>query len=300
MRLAPAAPARTGADGKKLGPPARGRAWVLAMKRPKVSAVEYAVTGLLMCLSIGAAGCAGASPEDAKVAQAEYGLANDAFHKQRYREALAHVEKALEHDENNAEASYLGAMIMLVFCASDEQSPDCRYDEAERFLRLSLEAEPDMRDAKNALGVVLVHRDQPAAAIEVLKPLAEDMLYRSPEKAWGNLGWAYLEAGQPDQAIDALKRAVASQPNFCVGFYRLGLAYEKKNEHAAARQALTRAVSIEEGDCARLQAAYWARARVLARLRLQAEMRDDLETCRDLAANTDIGQQCAKRLVVAP
>lgn len=268
------------------------------MKRLGVSAVEYASKGLMMCLFMGIMmGCGGAGPEEAQVAQAEYGLANDAFHKQRYREALAHVETALGHDDRNEEAAYLGAMIMLVFCATDEQSPDCRYTEAERFLRMALEAEPTMRDATNALGVVLVHQNKPVEAATLLKPLAEDILYRSPEKAWGNLGWAYLEAGKTDQAIEALKRAVASQPSFCVGHYRLGLAYEKQREYAAARQALTRAVSIEEGDCGRLQAAFWARSRVLARLQRQPEMVADLEKCRELAAASDIGKKCARQLV---
>ncbi len=243
-----------------------------------------------------AAGCGGAGPEDIKVAEAEYGLANDAFHKQRYREALAHVEMALNHDEDNVEAAYLGAMCMLVFCANDETSPDCRYDAAEKFLRQALKSDGEMRDAKNALGVVLVHQKRPLEAVAVLKPLAEDILYRSPEKAWGNLGWAYLEANQLPKAIEALKRAVASQPNFCVGHYRLGVAYQTQGEFAAARQSLTRAVSIEEGDCGRLQAAFWARSQVLAKLQLADEMVEDLEKCRELSTVTDIGKKCARKL----
>jgi Tfp pilus assembly protein PilF len=264
------------------------------MMRTAVSTAAW--VGVCASLALGAAGCAGAGPEDVNVGKAEYGLANDAFHKGRYREALGHVNTALDHDDENADAAYLGAMVMLMFCANDEASSDCRYDEAERFLRLALEADPDMRDAKNALGVVLVHSERAGEAIEVLAPLAKDILYRSPEKAWGNLGWAYLEADQTDQAIDALKRSVAAQPLFCVGHYRLGLAYEKEGEYAAARQALTRAVTIEEGDCGKLQAAFWARARVLARLSKEAEMREDLEKCQELAASTAIGQQCSRRL----
>ncbi len=252
-------------------------------------------------LLFGSSACATrAGVDDVRVAQAEYGLAGDAFHRGRYREALEHVEKALDLDEANADAAYLGAMVMLVFCADDEQSPDCRYDEAERYLRAALEANPKMRDATNALGVALVHRDQPLEAIEVLKPLARDMLYRSPEKAWGNLGWAYLEAGQHDKAIPALKRAVAAQPLFCVGHYRLGLAYEKKGEHVAARQSLTRAVGIEEGQSSRLQAAFWARARVQEKLGLRAEVRQDLQRCSELARTTEVGMACTRRLETRP
>jgi Tfp pilus assembly protein PilF len=240
----------------------------------------------------------GPSAEDAKLAQAEYDLAADAFHRGRLRESLDHVEKSIEVDEDNADAHYLGAMVLLSFCAQDVSSPDCRFDEAERYMRGALKADPEMRDAKNALGVILVHQKRPREAITVLEPLSRDILYRSPEKAWGNLGWAYLERGRVDDAIAALKRAVAAQPLFCVGHYRLGLAYEKKREYAAARQALTRAVTIQEGGCDRLQAAYWARARVLQRLGRTAEVRKDLKRCRDLTLDTEEGRACAARLEV--
>lgn len=259
----------------------------------RLVAAALAVGSLSACSS-------GASLEDAKVAQAEYDLAADAFHNGRLREALDHVEKSIDRDEESSDTHYLGAMILLVFCAQDEASPDCRFEEAERYIRSALEADPEMRDAKNALGVILVHEKKPSEAIAVLEPLSRDMLYRSPEKAWGNLGWAYLEAGRTDDSIAALKRAVASQPLFCVGHYRLGLAYEKKREYAAARQALTRALSIQEGGCDRLQAAYWARARVLERLGRTAELRKDLKRCRELTSDTQEGRACARRLEALP
>lgn len=262
---------------------------------------NFAVLALVLVVVVGASGCSlGPGPEDVKVSQAEYGLANDAFQRGQYRQALDHVEKALERDDANVDAAYLGGMIMLVFCAQDDTSPDCRYERAEHYLRVALAADPEMRDAKNALGVVLVHQGRPDEAIEILAPLSKDMLYRSPEKAWGNLGWAYLEAGQIDEAIPALKRAVASQPLFCVGYYRLGLAYEKKGEYAAARQAFTRAVATEGGQCERLQAAFWGRARVESKLGRHAAVQKDLEKCRDLAAMTLVGKKCAARLEKGP
>ncbi|MEM1034486.1 MAG: tetratricopeptide repeat protein [Myxococcota bacterium] len=263
-------------------------------------------TALRMALTIATAtfgvGCfwAGPSAEDVKVAEAEYGLANDAFARQKYRAALDHVERALERDETNAEAAYLGAMVMLVFCAQDETSTDCRYPRAEAFIRQALAAKPDMRDAQNALGVVLVHLDRPSEAVEVLEPLSRDMLYASPEKAWGNLGWALLEANRVDEAIPALKRAVAAQPLFCVGHYRLGLAYQRTKAFKAARQAFTRAVAIEEGQCGRLQVAFWERARVQKKLGHLDGMRSDLLRCRDLGKVTQVGKKCAARLARNP
>jgi type IV pilus assembly protein PilF len=227
---------------------------------------------------------------------AEYDLARDEFQKQRLREALDHVQKALKLNPDNADAAYLGAAILLAFCAIDERSSDCRFEEAEGFARKAVAAAPEHRDAKNALGVILVHEKRYDEAIAILKPLAGDILYGSPEKAWGNLGWAYLLRGNLDEAIDALRRAVAAQPLFCVGNYRLGLAYEKKGDLALARDALTRAVDTDRPECKRLQDAFSARARVAAKQGRRDEARADLERCRDLGKSTPVGRSCEAQL----
>lgn len=257
------------------------------------------LTGGLAALTLmSGSGCflATGGGKDSRVAQAKYDLANEAFQQARYRVALEHVDQALDEDEGHAEAAYLGGMVMLVFCAQDETSPDCRYERAEAFFRRALKAKPDMRDAKNALGVVLVHQKRPQEAVEVLEPLTRDILYRSPEKAWGNLGWALLRAGETDRALAALKRSVAAQPLFCVGHYRLGLAYEKKGQHASAHRALSRALEIDKGGCQRLQVAFLARARVAMQLGKQADARRDLERCQELAEVTEVGRECRTKL----
>jgi tetratricopeptide (TPR) repeat protein len=227
---------------------------------------------------------------------AEYDLGRDSFQNGRLREALAHVEKALSLDGDNADAAFLGATVLLQFCSHDERSSDCRFSEAERFARRAMSANPELRDAANTLGVILIHEKKYDDAIGVLKPLANDILYNFPEKAWGNLGLAYLEKGSADEAIDALRRAVATQPLFCVGQYRLGLAFEKKGELAAARDAFSKAVETDHPDCQRLQDAYDARARVEGKLGRREDARADLERCRDIASSTSVGQRCAAAL----
>jgi len=236
----------------------------------------------------------GASSEQQSLA--EYDIARDDFQKGRLREALDHVDKALSLNEDNADAAYLGATVMIGFCAKDERSSDCRYDQAEKFARKAIAANADLRDAKNMLGVILVHERRYEDAIGVLKPLANDILYGSPEKSWGNLGWAYLERGNVDEAIDALHRAVAAQPLFCVGQYRLGLAYEKKGEFGAARDAFTKAVDTASPECQKLQDAFDARARVAMKQGLRDEARADYEKCRDIASTTTAGQRCSAQL----
>ena len=231
---------------------------------------------------------------------AEYDLGRESFQNARLREALDHTEKALKLDDGNADAAFLGATILLQFCSHDERSSDCRYPEAEQYARRAIAANAELRDAKNTLGVILIQEKKYDDAIGVLAPLANDILYNFPEKAWGNLGLAYLEKGNADEAIDALRRAIAAQPLFCVGEYRLGLAFEKKGELAAARDAFSKAVDTDHPDCKRLQDAFDARARVSGKLGQHDEARADLERCRDIAATTPVGQRCAAALGGTP
>jgi Tfp pilus assembly protein PilF len=260
-------------------------------------AVVLGCFGAVSCFgALGCAGLIGPDPRDARIAHAEYELAADAFHRHRYRVALGHITHSIDLDADNPRANYLRAMTLLAFCVIDEGSPDCRYADAEHWTRRSLELDPELRDARNVLGVILVHRGKPREAVAVLRPLADDILYRSPEKAWGNLGWAHLEAGQTDLAIAALKRAVAAQPRFCVGHYRLGLAYEKKGEHVAARHALNRALTVAEGRCARMQDAFWARSRVFRALGETAALQEDLLRCHELGERTRVGRRCGRAL----
>ena len=228
-------------------------------------------------------------------AVAEYDLARDLFlTRGNARAALKHALKAAELDDENADANHLVSLIYLFFCATSEV--ECRLEEAERFARLALEANEDLREAKNTLGVVLIHQKRYDAAVEVLKPLAEDILYPTPETAWGNLGWAYLLKGDTNGAIEALSRALALQPEFCVGGYRLALAYEKKEDYEAALEAVTRALDTDRPECRALQDAYKVRARLRMRLKDRDGAKDDLERCRDLDDETDSGRECAAAL----
>ncbi len=243
-------------------------------------------------------GCSRQGPgaqDPVRQSESEYDIARDLWlNRGRLREALEHSLEAVQLDEDNADAQHLTALIYLDFCA---RSPaECRLPEAEAHARKALEIRPDFREARNTLGVTLIHAKKARDAIGVLKPLSDDILYQTPEKAWGNLGWAYLEAGDTDRAIDALRRSIAAQPMFCVGSYRLGLAYERKGELGAALDALTRALETQAPECSRLQDAVAARARVAARLGQVDRARADLTRCVELAASTETGKNCRSML----
>ncbi len=242
----------------------------------------------------------GCSPSDPKVpsggdpermSESETDIAKDLWlRRNQPREALGHALDAVDLDDQNAEAHHLVALLYLDLC---RRSPDdCRLPEAERHARRAVEVKKDYREARNTLGVVLIHRKKYADAVAVLRPLTADILYQTPENAWGNLGWAYLEQGQLDPAVDALSRSVAAQPLFCVGNYRLGLAYERKRQPAQALAALDRALNTEDPACHALQEAYLARARVRLQLGQLDDAQDDLDRCVALQKSTPAGKEC--------
>ena len=226
-----------------------------------------------------------------RMSESETDIAKDLWlRRNQPREALGHALDAVELDGENAEALHLVALLYLDLC---RRSPDdCRLAEAERHARAAVEVKRDYREAINTLGVVLIHRQKYDDAIAVLKPLTADILYQTPENAWGQLGWAYLEQGALDAAIDALSRAVAAQPMFCVGNFRLGLAHERRGEPAQALAALDRALGTEDPGCRSLQEAYFARARVHSKLGQLDDARDDLDQCIALKRSSQTGKDC--------
>lgn len=260
---------------------------------------------MLLQVSALVVACSGTKGSQAPNAQSlerqsdsEYDLARDLFEKGNPRASLDHAHKAVALNEDNDKAQYFVAVIHLSFCSTNRglDGVDCKLAEAERYARAALKANPDFRDAKNLLGQILVNEKRCKEAIPVLEPLTKDPAYVHPYFAWGNLGEAQLCDGQVDSAIQSLRNAVA-EPRFCVGHYRLGLAYEKKGDLGAADESLTAAVSAAP-ECDKLQDAWWARCRVRKQLGNQ-EWKKDCEKCRDISADTKTGKLCAPLLAIA-
>ena len=104
-----------------------------------------------------------------------------------------------------------------------------------------------------------------------------------------------MKGGRIDEGIASLKNSI-TEPRFCVGHYRLGVAYALKGDLVDADQSLTRAVSVDSPDCRNLQDAWGERARVRVRLGRAADARADFEKCRDLSAETLTGKGCVEGL----
>lgn len=246
--------------------------------------------------------CSGRGPNAPGVnpeaqSDAEYDLARDYFYKGQPRPALDHCRKAVELNDENAKALYFASTIQLFFCSGKLEltDPDCRLADAEKYVREAIKVKPDFREAKNTLGQILILEKRYPEAITVLEPLTRDPAFESSYLAWGNYGWAQVLAGQVDQGIESLKNAV-TEPRFCVGDYRLGIAYEKKGDLAAAEQSLTNALNVDAPECKNLQDAWQERAAVRMKLGKLADARADYQKCRDISADSLAGKSCVEAL----
>ena len=233
------------------------------------------------------------SPE--RQSESEYDLAVDTYHKQDYRQALDHVLKAIELNDENAKANKFAAELYVLFCDKGEDLtvPDCHIDLAEKYARQAVKADDHFIDAKNTLASVFILEKKYKEAIEIYSAIVKDPTYETMYLAWGNLGWAQVQAGQLDEGIRSLKNA-STEPRFCVGFYRLGVAYEKKGDNQAALSSYTQALGNE--NCQKLQDGFSGRARVELSLGKAQEARADLEKCKEIAAESKTGKACSKEL----
>ncbi len=234
--------------------------------------------------------------DPAKVSRSEYDLATDLWTRQREpRQALEHALRAAELDRDNADAAHLVSLIYLDFC-QNSRIGECRLSDAEHYARRAIRAQADLLPAQNTLAVILVHQKRYDEAIAILKPITTNILYGTPEIAWGNLGWAYLEKGDLTRAISALNRAVAAEPLFCVGNYRLGCAYHRAGQLASARDSLDRALETPAPGCAALQDAYFERAQVHLELGEREQARADYDRCISLDRRSRTGERCSTLL----
>jgi len=253
----------------------------------------------------GSAGCysktttapVGADPERQSISEFNLGL--DSFNHNDFRVALAHALRAVELDGQNGRALYLASAVYLGFCNGlrEDSDPDCRLADAEKFARRTVKVAPTYPDAKNLLGEILVHEKRFAEAVAVLKPLVNDPTYTSMNLAWANLGWAQVLSGDLDGGIGSLKNSV-TDPRFCLGFYRLGMAYETKGDLTQADANLSNAV---DGDsCKNFQVAFEERGKVRVKLGHAEMARSDFEHCKGLAAETLAGKRCTEALEAKP
>ena len=216
--------------------------------------------------------------------------------------AFKTLHKAIEINPSNTRAHLLLGKLFLL---NRDDNPALFDQKAEQHLReviaiqasdrASDEGAASVAEAHNDLGVLYNLRGHFHKAVPEFEAAIADLFNREAHMAWGNLGWSLLELHQYSAAIDALTRAVKLRRDFCVGHYRLGLAYAAEKQFDRAEQAFTAALEVDP-RCERFQHAW--RDRALARMHLGSrdDARLDFERCVEIGPKTPEGQACSRNL----
>lgn len=239
-----------------------------------------------------AVACGTVGSADAVVrGQKEYELAVGMMGEQNIAAAFEHLFKAIELDHRNPEAHLLLGNLYLL--REDFAKAEVELREARKLgEKNDAYGPPFVAEVENSLGVVLVHMKRYDDAIATLRGAASNILNRNPHLAWGNLGWAYYEKGQYQEALQALTQSVRQQSRFCLGFYRLGKTYVAIRDFERAEDALTRCLEVTDTDCRNLQDAWHLRGEARAKLGLRQDAIADFERCVELASDSDAGRAC--------
>ena len=250
----------------------------------------------VLTLGTAALGCAGGpTREQVQQAQREYDLGVGLWGEQNVAGAFEHLLEAIRLDPDNSEAHLMLGNLYMIHRHDFDQA-ETHFQEAIRAngaapLRSGLEA-----DARNSLGVLYIHAERLDEATVVLRESAADLMNREPAVAWTNLGWAYQQQGQSDQALEALSQAVRLSPMLCMAWYRIGETRRSQERWDDAEDALNRALEVENETCQSLQAAWRLRGEVRAQLGHREEATGDLERCVELSPDTDDGRACRQTL----
>ncbi len=270
------------------------RPWLAVSPRSPMT--DSRLIFLLLASGAIASGCDQKVKNAELQADAHADLAREAFQQGDVRLALDEAQQAIIFDDANARAHHLATAALLGLCAGDEGpgSPDCRLDLAEMHARRAMALDATDRNARNTLGsVLLLEGNKAAEAMEVLKPLTHDPAYASAHLAWANYGWAQLQLGDANGAVDSLRRSVR-EPRFCVGWYRLSLAFDAAGRMTDAEDAVSRAVTEKSPECQSLQDAWKFRGELRTRLGKVPDARADFAVCEKLAPSTTAGRACQK------
>jgi Tfp pilus assembly protein PilF len=97
----------------------------------------------------------------------------------------------------------------------------------------------------NNLGVVYLDIKRWDDAITYFKAALENPLYRTPERAYSSMGYAYYRKGDYQNAEKSFREALMRNPVYPLANYSLALVYIKFGDDEKAIKELMKAIAID-------------------------------------------------------
>jgi tetratricopeptide (TPR) repeat protein len=196
--------------------------------------------------------------------------------------AMAEIQTALSLDPGFAEAhNAMGVLLHNGFR---------RPEEAIGHYKRALDIRPDFSQAKTNLANVYVDQGRYDQAIKLYQEALNDMLYREPHIAQGNLGWALYKKGDTRGALDHIRTAVTLEPKFCLGYQWLGIIEtEQRDLNSACRD-----FGKYREACPEMADAYYREGSCLAKLGQRDAAKQSFTTCQAKAPNESLRGECRR------
>ena len=249
----------------------------------------------MLAVVLGVACGGGPSRKEVERSMREFQLADALRNEGNTPASIEHLRKSLELDPENARAQLLMGFIFME--RGDLITAEEHLRNGIRILQeRSAHSGGVLAEARNVLGLALIHQKRYDEAIEVLERSAKDALNRAPHLAWGNLGLAHYEKKEYDAALRALRQAVRMQPRFCVGFFLMGQIHFDREDFEQAEKTLTKAIEADPKCKDTYQEAWKLRGEARARLGHRHDAIADFERCVEINPEAAAGKACQRLL----
>lgn len=196
-------------------------------------------TGLLAFGMLTMTGCVSSGGAEDNVANVEASRYNTQAAAEYYRKgqvdvALEKIEKAIEQDDENADAYMMYGMILAASVEKEDlyKARDA-YEEA-------LDLRPEDQTIRNNFASFLCDRGEYKKAIGYFIEVANSRSYNRPEAAWTNAGTCAARIPDLDRAEEHLRKALSINPNYPAALWQMARLMLKKEQSLLARAFLQR------------------------------------------------------------
>ena len=239
-----------------------------------------------------------------------YQLGVENFRNRRVEAAVDELEKAVKADPENADAYNMLGLIALnqghdyvmqveaADCLKGRDAEMVRSDSVRKFrhaetlVRKSLELRPVFPEASNNLAVTLLQLQEWDGAILASMTALKDPTYTQPEVARANLGWAYFQKKDLQNAWKELHEATSRAPGFCVGRYRMAKIYADRGDFDQAVAHID-AVVADETRC-NIQEAFLLAGMIHQRRKDTQRAKTLFERCSAMASRSCVAGECRR------
>jgi tetratricopeptide (TPR) repeat protein len=237
------------------------------VRRRTSSALARAFGLTLACIVVVETGCAhGPTSEDRTKARGRYDVAvalvqegqkaaaagDQPTRDDKYREALKELLDAERLVADDFETQLLlGQIYFLGFRRHDDAVLHLERAIALKAASAPKDAAPAEREyaeAEQTLGVVLVDRGQPEAALPHFEKARTNLLYGTPYFAEQEMGQALFLLGRHAEAVRHLTIALQQQPDLCGAYAKLAEVNEARGDEIGVQKALADFLSRCDSD----------------------------------------------------